>query len=236
MPEMMDFLINHLVMNISNVREAAAKHNGQCTWAFSQCQNPVRSLIGKSSKSAGGICEILAAKWVCEGVRNSSLQTWLTTANGSLDQAKLSLLAQVFGTGSDKQEETTEAWMRANGVPPRDNGRYNEFGGSQDATCKFDPENDLLGDIKKRAGNNKITKPLFALITINEENRFLGYKGHIMAVKVEPITGNSYLYFDPNFGEFSFNSWGGFKDWFLYYFRKSHYQKFMGKGYKLRYF
>jgi hypothetical protein len=236
MPGLIDFIINHVVMNISVVRDAAAQHNGQCTWRFSQCVNPVRSLIAKNEVTKKGICEILSAKWVCEGHHGRSMRDWLTTGpGGALDLAKLSLLAQVFGTGYGQQTTTTEAWMRANGVPPRDRVG-DDVGGAPGAGVKFDVEDDLLGDFRRKVNNNRINKPLFALMDIEADNLILGHMGHAMAVMAEPINAASFRYFDPNYGEFRFNNWNGFKDWFLYAFRKSHYRTYMGRGYRLRYF
>lgn len=233
MPGFVDYLINHVISSISTIRDRAAQHNGQCTWHFSQCFNPVRPLIAKSARTRKGICEILSAKWVCEGYHGRSLETWLTAPAGGLDLAKLSLLAQVFGTGRANQAATTEAWIRANGVAPRN---FENTGGAANAAQKFEVDDDLLGDLSGKFNNINFAKPLFALIDVEEDNQTLGHMGHTMAVKAEPITAASFLYFDPNYGEFRFNSWNGFKDWFLWYFRKSHYRYCMGKGYRLRYF
>ena len=107
--------------------------------------------------------------------------------------------------------------------------------GALDGTgAKFDPS-DLLEDLRERAISG-VHLPLFAWISVREANRVFGTMGHSMAVKIEAVTGNTVRYFDPNFGEFAFNSWGGFKSWFHYYFRTSHYEKFMGRYFKLRYF
>ena len=81
-----DLLAKHVTLNIAKVREEAGQHNGGCTWEFSQTLDPVRSFIHRNEKSAGGICEILAAKWICEDARGSSLESW-SNSGGSLDMA-----------------------------------------------------------------------------------------------------------------------------------------------------
>jgi hypothetical protein len=242
MDNVIDAFLNHVVLNIKTIRDAAANYNGACKWHFSQAKDPVRTVISKNKRTKNGICEILAAKWITEGYRQGSLRSWLAGASEGrqgMDVAKISLLAQTFGTaiinGDDAEEhqaKCTEHWLRSHDVRPRD---YEDSEGFWVGGTKFNPEEDLLATLRRRV-NRETRFPLYALITVGERHRLLGALGHIMAVKVGPINGADILYFDPNYGEFAFNGWNGFKDWFNYYWRKSHYQQFMGTYWRLRYF
>lgn len=213
--------------------------NGQCVWKFSQFQDPVRSLIARHERTAKGICEILSAKWVCMKYHNQSMMNWLAGPNGhrsNIDLGKLALLAQLHLEGllegdGNQQENKTRRLMDDDGVPLRST----EVGGAPDPGTVFDPENDLLDDFRRKVQN--INRTLFALISITGVNGWpVGELAHTMAVKAEPINGAVFRYFDPNYGEFMFNTWNGFRNWFLYLFRRSGYRTWMGNYYTLRYF
>lgn len=233
-----DFIANRVVMNISAIRESAARHGGECTWHFSQCKDPVRSVIAKNDTTKEGICELLAAKWVCEEHHGRSLKTYLAGPTGhrsQIDLARLSLLAQAFGTGYGNQSATTEAWMRANQVPPRA-GLGTDMGGATVLGApKIDVDDDLLGDLRRKTTRRGVTLPLLALVSVGEHNRFLGKMAHATAVRLDTGAYKA-TYFDPNYGEFRFPSFDTFRSWFISYFRKSHYATFMGTYYELRYF
>ncbi|HSW03338.1 YopT-type cysteine protease domain-containing protein [Aquabacterium sp.] len=240
MDNFVDFLVNRVVMSISPIRASATTYHGQCTWHFSQCKDPVRSLIATAETTKNGICEILAAKWVALEVgNNTTLVNWLagggTGHRSQLDLAKLALLAQTFGTagGGEAQGEATRAWMETQRV--RQHQTFDMGGATQRGTAKFNLDH-LLGDLRRRVTARTVGNPLIALITVAEQNRWLGYKGHIMAVRIHAGGNPVVKYFDPNYGEFTFNSFANFSDWFRSYFRDSHYQDFLGTYYKLRYF
>jgi len=243
MPGLSDALVNFfadLACNISGVQESARRCGGACTWKFSQSLEPVRSLIAKADASKAGICETIAAQWVCDEARGRSTKEWLTGSkgdDGTPDTAKLALIAQTHGLNiqSPDQESATERWMRTNGVPPR-KGMFEDMdGGVGQGASKIDPEA-LVSDFMARARKPNVALPLHALISIGEQNRILGKLEHAMAIKVEPINAATIKYFDPNYGEFLFPTYDRFKTWFLDYYQKSNYAKYMGTFYKLRYF
>jgi YopT peptidase len=237
MDNFVDFLMNRVVMGITKIRESAASYNGECTWHFSQCKDPVRGVMRQATNSSGGICDILAARWICEKYNLGDMKTWLAGADGhrgNIDLAKLSLLCQSFAAAraTGNQEDEMEAYMKAKGVVPRPGV---SMGGYAAAANKFDVRAHLLGDLKKRILRDQ-KYPLYAHLTVAEDNRWLGSKAHAMALKVMPINGGGFQYFDPNYGEFSFGRWNNFRDWFLYYYTESGYQKYMGRYYNFKYF
>ncbi|MEH3106692.1 MAG: YopT-type cysteine protease domain-containing protein [Sphingomonas fennica] len=238
MDNFVDFLANRVAMSITDIRNRAGQHHGTCTWHFSQCKDPVRTIIGKAEGSKDGICEILAAKWAALEVGGTTnLTAWLAGGGSGhrsqLDVARIALLAQTFATGSGKgidQEDKTEAWLRQQGIKQigLDMAGLAERAGH----AKFDLD-ELFGDLEKRA--RRESRPVIGLLTLAEKNRFFGYKGHIMAFKLAKGGKPPVKYFDPNYGEFEFDTFANFKDWFRYYFEQSHYQRFMGTHYRLRY-
>lgn len=231
MDNFVDWVVNRIVMNISPVRALAAAHGGQCTWHFSQAKDPVRTLIGSSSKTKAGICEILAAKWMCERHNGRSLETWITVGGvggnrRNLDRSKLALLAMTFGTGIERdddevQREHTENWMRTQGVVPRRGRAW-----LRDEGFNGDVADGMVGDLQQHAA------PYRALITVHGTTAFTGEQGHIMALDV----GATIAYFDPNFGEFTFPTFGAFSAWFIAYYAKSRYGWVMNQSYKVQYF
>ena len=236
MDNFVDFVANHVIMNITTIRESAARFGGQCSWHFSQCKDPVRTIIGKAGKTDNGICEILSAKWVALTVSGlGTLQGWLSNGGAGkrkdLDVARISILAQAFGSGYDDQENTTEAWLKAQNVSQLN--QTDMGGGIGHGASKVDID-DLLGDMSGRVG--RLGNPVTGLISIAEDNYWLKYKGHAMAIRLHSGATPPVMYFDPNYGEFTFPNYNSFKDWFTFYYRESHYQKFLGTYYKVRYF
>jgi Yersinia/Haemophilus virulence surface antigen len=166
----------------------------------------------------------------------------LTGGSGSrhqIDLAKIALLAQIFGTGSGRDQEfATEAWMRSHGLVPRPRagaGGALEFDdGVQDRpACKLDPKG-LLNELNRRRTSGQYAMPLFGLVVVGEMNRLLGYMGHCLAIKLD--VAGIVKFFDPNFGDFAFPTWANFTGWFEYYFTRSQYEKFMGAYTRVRYY
>ena len=231
MDNFVDFLVNRVAMNITKVRSLAASSGGQCTWRFSQAKDPVRSLIGNSSKTKKGICEIVAAKWVCERANGRSLETWLnvggvTGKRDKLDKSKLALLAMTFGTGApgndaDRQRENTKNWMRTQGVNEKTGRAWTEDNGYTGGCAEG-----ILDALEEHRG------PFRALLSV-WGSTFLGSSGHIMAVDVG---APNVLYFDPNFGEFQFPTFAGFKSWFTTYYATSRCGWALNNSYKVQYY
>ena len=240
MDNLLDFIANHVLMNISKVRSSAATCGGECLWHFSQAKDPVRTVISKNKDTKTGICEILSAKWICDDVKGGSMMRWLTGGSGKrgdIDVAKISLLGQIFGTGSNNQENETEAWMRTNDVKPRRRPNGGELqtsdGGGRLCAAAPDPD-DMLTELNHKRMSGQFAIPLYALISVAETSRIVGNMGHAMAIKMD--ASGIVRYFDPNFGEFAFGNWANFRNWYLDYFRISQYAKFMNTWRSLRYY
>src|SRR5262249_46687871 len=73
--------------------------------SFSQCLDPVDSVIGKNDKTADGICELLSAKWIEEHAHGRSLIQWLTAGSSGIDPSKIRMLMQLFIIGETMTPE-----------------------------------------------------------------------------------------------------------------------------------
>ena len=230
---------------VKNVQQSAANAGGALTYNFSQCLDPVDSVIAKHPVTADGICEMLSAKWIEELAYGRSLQGWLSGGGGGIDPSKIRMLMQLFVVGS---EMTSDMMIdaRARGA----NTRYSGNNTNQTkATANYLRAKgiDLLDNratfqawrVGDKDGGEKIKHGLAdAIIEGNATGsnfRTLGIwgagGGHAMA---SYKNGVSIVFFDPNFGEFTFADRNLFKTWFTeQFYPKSFYTKLLGNRYEV---
>ena len=84
---------------VSIVQKSAKSHGGMLIWDFSQCVNPVASLIGTDTVTRDGICEMLPAKWIDEHAHEGTLANWLLDGR-AVNASKIRLLMQWFIIGT----------------------------------------------------------------------------------------------------------------------------------------
>ena len=230
---------------VKSVQNSAEKYGGRCSWAFSQCLEPVASIIGKDKVTADGICEMLSAKWIDEHAHGRSLRGWLCTDGASIDPSKIRLLMQLFIIGesmrpeqmidsavrlkharygtTDTQSKATDNYLKSHGLKLVDNNASFEVWrqGSMD-------------------GGEKIKHGLAAAIAGGQGSmpayRTIGVWGKVGGHAMAGWKGdNAVHYFDPNFGEFQFGDRDTFITWFTKgFYPKSFYTKFLGNNYEVR--
>lgn len=201
------------------VQRSAAAAGGQCTYPFTQCKPPVSTLISRDESTAIGVCESLSAHWIKYHADGGSMWNWLMS-NGQISMAKLQydiMQLQSVGILGD-QDAVTEAWLRRQGIvpvvssmvlsPARQLGNFRmpvqggtnnlATGGRTRVLSCNDLARDLISDLTGGAGCYK--------------KLYLGGKfgAHVMALWV----AQDVMFFDPNFGEFWFESRNRFFSWF----------------------
>ena len=225
---------------IKKVRKTANKFNGSCTWHFSQMENPVAGIIETHPESRGGICQMLAARWIERHAHNSSLASWLSTSGSigknDINPSKIRQLMQQFiatttlksglmtenNSGKVNQDISTNLWLESHGIMQCRNIKFSGAGqfkfnqvqkriGFREDMSKRDFARDIAINLQRDLQNCHYGN--YALISI------LGFHGHAMAAWV----AQDACFFDPNFGEFYFSDKKAFINWFPFFFLSSHY-------------
>ena len=225
---------------IQRVRKTALKFNGSCTWHFSQVENPVAGIIGARPESRGGICQMLAARWIERHAHNSSLASWLSSSGSigknDINPSKVRQLMQQFiatttlqsglmtesHSGGVCQDTATNLWLESHGIMQCRNIKFSGAGqfkfnqvqkrvGFRDGTSKGDFARDIAINVQRDLQNCHYGN--YALISI------LGFSGHAMAAWI----AQDACFFDPNFGEFYFSDKNAFINWFPHFFLSSPY-------------
>ncbi len=226
------------------VQRSVRSAGGHLTWDFSQCVNPVATIIGTDTVTRDGICEMLSAKWIDEHAHDSALANWITQGGGgTVNASKIRLLMQWFiigdsmrpsqmisphstspdiQRGSQNQDKATRNFLLSRGIIRRGGGLQNGWG------------------VGNKAGGEKIKAKLASDLCDSRGGtgsyRIIGIygsdaSGHCMAC----YTGlQDIAFFDPNFGEFWFEDKKKFQKWFMEdFYVKSLYSRMMNDHYEL---
>ncbi|WNZ56521.1 YopT-type cysteine protease domain-containing protein [Microbulbifer sp. MKSA007] len=223
---------------VNPVQQSVANHRGQLTYNFSQCKDPVKAQITIHEDTSGGVCEALSAFWIKHHSDGGSLWDWLMPA-GALDEQHLFHVMTLQQAGTqDNQDRTTEAWLSTQNIFPTS---QNVFGG---AFPNGRGGNTIRGihNPRRAQGQSGVFSPnaLAREIILDQTGGAGCYKkigldgtfaGHAMAAWVaQDIT-----FFDPNFGEFWFESRNSFFNWFTQSFwHNSMYSVGLSGGYEVR--
>jgi YopT peptidase len=220
---------------VNRVRATATKAGG-AYFPFSQCLEPTATLIKMMPQTKGGICEALSAKWIAEHANERSLWNWLCTPGttnvrqGMIANLMVNFIEGVSSspssatfnptirltsaerTANDFQAAATKRFLSVHGVIPRGAARARmknihsySNGHAMGARLSRDLDPDLWN------GQN-----FYLLIGI------MGSQGgHAMAAFVGR---NDVCFFDPNFGEFWFESRAKYKEFMKDFWRTSGYR------------
>ncbi|MBU6954719.1 YopT-type cysteine protease domain-containing protein [Hahella sp. HN01] len=231
MPVMFDWLAHNILsLRVEGVQNSATAAGGHCTWRFSQVKNPVRSLILTNPESSGGICEMLAAKWLevhanaekyARSGEATSLAGWISRAGGDIDPNKVRQIMQMFiigstmnsgalvgqpGSGREDQTYATERWLQSKGVTRRkhiSSGPSWFKGMSRGSTgTRGGRRRDFSADIGR------------AITSSAKSYKMIGIAGPNFAHAVAAWSDTDVTFFDPNFGEFWFPTTNAFQGWF----------------------
>lgn len=231
MPNILTPLIKSV---IRSVRSSATNAGGMVTWEFSQMLPPVSSLIQGNKASAGGICEFLSAKWIECHAMDDHLANWLSSGNaGTIDASKIRLLMQLFVVGAEmpagkmvefdffsKVDQTvaTMFYLGSKGIIAR---------AAINPIVRSSENNYILGGSRGGGMRRVMARNLATQIVSNRNSsgsyRAIGIWGPGGAHAMAAWVGQDVAFFDPNFGEFWFESQAGFVNWFPTFWQKSHY-------------
>ena len=240
----MNFLLRKIMsVYVRRVQNSAKPFGGVHTWDFSQCVEPVNSIIGTDKVASDGICEMLSAKWIDEHAHERHLSTWLCTDGKNIDASKIRMLMQVFiigmtmrpskmvedlsvrnspvHRGEQNQDAATQNFLLSRGIIRRTGNPGMPWGTGTSAAEKI--KHALGRDlVSSRGGTGS-----YRIIGIYGESG----SGHCLAC----YTGlKDIAFFDPNFGEFWFEDKSKFPRWLAEaFFPLSHYTGELGKRYEL---
>lgn len=227
---------------IEQAQSSVIECGGYCTWPFSQLTEPVAGILaGHPDTLVTGLCEMLSARWIERHANGSSLVSWLSSANGSIDRSKVRQLMQltIIGNnmksgmiaeqdvGSVRQLDATVLWLQHHGIEPCRVMTLDGAGGVRRTT------------VDTRYGErNERTRRTFAgeiavsiqkdLCTCSNNYALMGVYGHTHDTKAHTMAawvGQDVCLFDPNFGEFYFHDRQSFINWFPTFFRRATYVK-----------
>lgn len=235
------------------VQGTAKGAGGHCTWDFSQCVNPVASIIGTDPITRDGVCEMLSAKWIDEHAHDGHLSNWLMSG-GAINPSRVRQLMQWFIIGSEMKPRfmvRADAKTRSSAGVKQDEGLGIQGGEvNQDkATRNFLLSRGIIQrsgglqngwGVGSKAGGEKIKIRLAQDICDSRGGtgsyRIIGIYGrdgggHCMAAwcGLQDVA-----FFDPNFGEFWFDDKAKFQKWFRdQFYPKSLYSRMMSDRYQL---
>jgi len=215
-------LVGHKVPAVQHSVQASG---GFCTWQFSQVQDPVKSLICSYSDISGGICEMLAAKWLEAHAKNGSIVNWMLDAGGQVNPDRVRQLMQWFvigttmragamagcpGNGAQGHSMVTEQWLRTHGVVRRRHisGGTPLLGGGvyhlprNAVGQRGHPRPNFAGEIARAITNSP------------GSYKMVGITGPRFAHAMAAWSDQDVSFFDPNFGEFWFARPADFHAWF----------------------
>ncbi|OWO80574.1 cysteine protease [Photorhabdus luminescens] len=219
---------------LGKVRNSVSKHGGKVTFKFAQTKGTFLDQIMKHKDTAGGICESISAHWISAHAKGESVfdQLYVGGQKGKFHIDSLFSIKQLQMDGIDEnadQDAMTESWLHEHGVQPRMKTiTYQSFKGPIDQKRPLE----VTGQT-----SNKGTEELLPAI-LDTNGKASGYKkisflgkmaGHTVAAHVDDQKG--VIFFDPNFGEFSFPDKISFSNWFTEdFWPKSWYNLEIGLG------
>jgi hypothetical protein len=197
---------------VNLVQSAAKDFGGTCTQKFSQCTNPVAQIINLLPSTKDGICLMLAAKWVGEYANGKSMWNSIYFG-GKFNQAAIVTIMHNF----IDDEVLGINWM--------------------DVRTKYFSQHNVkhiatpapLGD-GKTASALIGTRLADAILTVGSGSFItLDMSGPSGAHAVAAWNaGSTYLFFDPNYGEFQFTNTVGYRQWLDLLTRLSGYKSMFG--------
>jgi len=213
-----------LGFRVNGVQASAKQFQGYCTWPFSQVVSPVKNLICSYPDTSGGICEMLAAKWLEQHAKGGSIVNWISSSGDvtEVDNNKVRQLMQLFAvgttmrsgamvgkpqTGRVNQDLATETWLRSQGVikrrqltggvPLLGGGYYHPSRGASAQPGRQDFSTAIARDIIQSKGSYKI----------------IGINGPQFSHAMAAWSDEDVSFFDPNFGEYWFARPQDFVSW-----------------------
>ncbi|KTL60784.1 cysteine protease [Photorhabdus laumondii subsp. laumondii] len=210
---------------LGKVRNSASKHGGQVTFKFAQTKGTFLDQIMKHKDTSGGVCESISAHWISAHAKGESIfdQLYVGGQKGKFHIDSLVSIKQLQMDSylDDEQSTMTEYWLGTQGIQP---------------IMQKNDVDEHSSKVVGQTGNKGTTDLLHAILDTGDKGS--GYKkisflgkmaGHTVAAYVDDQKG--VIFFDPNFGEFSFPSITSFSRWFTDdFWPKSWYNLEIGLG------
>lgn len=204
---------------VSHLGSAAKRHKGFQTATYSQCLEPVNSIIGKHAVSREGVCEATSAKWIVLHAHGSSLFNWIYDGNGKINRSAVVNLAfnQIDGetrlkgqSGKTDQDWASERYLFSHGIQRRSGIIPQNKSGFLNPVRSLTKGDSSSGDVGNQlaaalGSSGQIRSGFYVMIGIHGSGG-----GHCMAAYI----GEDICFFDPNFGEYWFPKRSDFVDWF----------------------
>lgn len=202
---------------VGPVRQSVASYRGQCVFPFSQCLAPVVTQITVHGDTSGGVCESLSAHWIKYHSEGGSLWNWLYP-NGALSEQHLFHVMTLQQAGVlEDQDRITEAWLGTHNIQPVS---QNVFGG---AYPNGRGGNTIRGisNPRRDTGQSGLFSPSAVAREIIADRtggagcyKKISFEGVMAAHTMAAWVAQDIAFFDPNFGEFWFESRNSFFNWF----------------------
>ena len=243
---------------VQRVQESAAAYGGQCTHTFSQVLEPVSGMIGKSKVTSGGICQALSEMWIAFHAHDGALWNWLCPG-GNISSSAWANIAYNFKYGSvragdtvtilDNQDVNSDLWFLQYGIRRRSSivPQMSVTGFAQGRPIRTAFSNRSLTEGRRAAGVSrgglgiKLAKDLTSGAMVKNMGqgdgtyRMIGIFGSSDAHCMCAFVGTDVAFFDPNFGEFHFNSRAEFATWFgEVFWKRSFYDWALNQSYSIR--
>jgi YopT-type cysteine protease-like protein len=190
-------IVTPVAAAVNLVQSSAKDFGGVCNQKFSQSTDPVARIIAKLPSTNGGICMMLAAKWIGELANGGSM--WDSIYFGGQFNAA-SIITVMHNFIDDEVQNLNWSYVRE---------QY-----FKQHNVKHDKKLPAIGNVK--AASPEIGKHLATAITKAGQGRWasLDLYGSGGAHSVAAWNaGSQTLFFDPNYGEFSFPDQTKLRSW-----------------------
>jgi YopT-type cysteine protease-like protein len=198
---------------VNLVQSSAKDFSGSCTQKFSQCTYPVAQIINMHQSTKDGICLMLSAKWVGEYLNGGSMWNAMYFGGQFNQAAIISVMHnfiddEVLGIN---WEEVRKKYFKQHNVAHLET--KTALGSGREAGTRVGRR---LGDMILSVGSGK-----FMTIDVSGPGG-----AHAVAAW---NAGSTYIFFDPNYGEFHFTNPVRYRAWLCLLTRISGYDGMFGR-------
>ncbi|NMJ39932.1 hypothetical protein GWK16_01670 [Roseomonas sp. JC162] len=218
---------------VQRVREMATKAGGAYI-PFSQCLEPTATLIRALPATAGGICQALCAKWIAEHANDRSVWNWLCTP-GTMN-VRPAMIANLMINFAESVAAPGSAAFNPTVRPGAGQG---DMLFQDVVTEKYLA---LYGVVRRRMARAGMTRPHayrsgqamgMRIARDLDPDQWNGQNFYVLVSILGPAGGHALCtyvgsrdvcFFDPNFGEFYFDTRAKFKAFMKDFWRISGYR------------
>ncbi|MBW2279888.1 MAG: hypothetical protein JRG76_04250 [Deltaproteobacteria bacterium] len=218
------------------IQNSVASYHGTCTMRFSQCEPPLATFIAREPAVAYGTCEALSTYWIREHAAGRSLFTWLYAGFEKSGNAargvgmRMGRLTNVMSLQVEEGAEpdagvhpgrdtASEEWLVAHANDVR--RIYSSRDAMRIPGLRVMGDKALLGGTgETRVFTSQALASAICDSAGHDAGRYLksGIEGTAGGHSMAAYVAGDVCFFDPNFGEFWFESHQMFKSWFTGYF------------------